>query len=290
MAPRGVAAAAADAAPIAPAAPAARKPWLAPAIVVAIAVVLAGVYFGVRGMRAPAVETTVSKTGPPASSELRRTIDTTTGKMVLVAEGSFLFGKDKQSATLPAFYIDKTEVAVEEYARFAKETGLPMPAGAAGERPRDPIVDVSFLDAQEFAKWAGKRLPTSQEWEKAARGTDGRVYPWGDNPVTPPPANLANPKGVMHVGGNPAGASPCGAVNMLGNVWEWVDDRKTPSPEAVKHFARILSPSPTGVEPWYAMRGASFQDPLRDDYLWDYAPAPARYHAKNIGFRCVKNP
>ena len=77
---------------------------------------------------------------------------------------------------------------------------------------------------------------------------------------------------------------------MLGNVWEWVDDRKSPSPEAVKRFARILSPSPTAVEPWYAMRGASFQDPLRADYLWEYAPAPARYHAPNIGFRCVKNP
>jgi formylglycine-generating enzyme required for sulfatase activity len=165
-----------------------------------------------------------------------------------------------------------------------------MPAGAAGERPEDPIVDVSFLDAQEFAKWAGKRLPTSQEWEKAARGTDGRIYPWGDDLLTPAPVNVGNKRGVMQVHSNPGGASPCGAVNMLGNVWEWVDDRKTPSPGAVKHFAGILSPSPTAVEPWYAMRGASFQDPLRDDYLWDYAPAPARYHAKNIGFRCVKNP
>jgi serine/threonine-protein kinase len=210
--------------------------------------------------------------------------------MVLVAEGSFLFGKDKQSATLPAFYIDKTEVPYEAYERFSRETGLPMPAGAAGERPRDPMVDVSFLDAQEFAKWAGKRLPTSQEWEKAARGTDGRVYPWGDNQLTPAPANIGNPNGIMQVGSHPAGASPYGAVNMLGNVWEWVDDRRTPSPEAVKHFARLLPTSPTAAEPWYAMRGASYQDPLRDDYLWDYAPAPARYHAKNIGFRCVKNP
>jgi len=77
---------------------------------------------------------------------------------------------------------------------------------------------------------------------------------------------------------------------MLGNVWEWVDDRKTPSSEAVNHFARLLSPAPSAVEPWYAMRGASFKDPLRDHYLWEYAPAPARYLAKNIGFRCAKNP
>ncbi|HXI41839.1 MAG TPA: bifunctional serine/threonine-protein kinase/formylglycine-generating enzyme family protein [Bryobacteraceae bacterium] len=288
VAPRGGAAAAAAARP---AAPAGRKPWLAPAIVGALAVVLAGVYFGVRALRAPdaAVVTPVGS-GPAARAELKVTINTATGRMVLVPEGSFQFGKDKQAATLPGFYIDKTEVSYEAYERFSKATGLPMPAGAAGERPEDPIVDVSFLDAQEFAKWAGKRLPTSQEWEKAARGTDGRVYPWGENAPTPPPANLANPRGVMQVGSYPAGISPYGAVNMLGNVWEWVDDRKTPSPEAVKHFARILSPSPSAVEPWYAMRGASFQDPLGADYLWDYAPAPARYHAKNIGFRCVKNP
>jgi serine/threonine protein kinase len=272
--------------------PAAHKPWLVPALVVAMVLVLAGVYFGVRAMRAPsaAVATPFSKTEPHSKAELKPTIPTTTGRMVLVTEGPFLFGKDKQSVTLPAFYIDKTEVPFVEYARFSKETGLPMPAGAVGERPEDPIVDVSFLDAQEFAKWAGKRLPTSQEWEKAARGTDGRMYPWGDDSLTSAPVNVGNKRGVMLVHSNPAGASPCGAVNMLGNVWEWVDDRKTPSPGAVKHFAGILSPSPTAIEPWYAMRGASFQDPLRDDYLWDYAPAPARYHAKNIGFRCVKNP
>jgi formylglycine-generating enzyme required for sulfatase activity len=272
--------------------PAAHKQWLVPALVTAMLLVLAGVYFGVRAMRAPsvAVVTPFSKTEPHPKAGLRPTIPTTTGGMVLVTEGPFLFGKDRQSVTLPAFYIDKTEVPFVEYARFSKETGLPMPAGAVDERPEDPIVDVSFLDAQEFAKWAGKRLPTSQEWEKAARGTDGRMYPWGDDSLTPAPVNVGNKRGVMQVHSNPAGASPCGAVNMLGNVWEWVDDRKTPSPGAVKHFAGILSPSPTAVEPWYAMRGASFQDPLRDDYLWDYAPAPARYHAKNIGFRCVKNP
>ena len=272
--------------------PAVRKPWLVAALVAAMVLVLAGVYFGVRAMRAPAAAVVMpqSKTEPPAKAELKPTIPTTTGDMVLVAGGPFLFGKDKQSAELPAFYVDKTEVPFAEYARFSKETGLPMPAGAAGERPEDPIVDVSFLDAQEFAKWAGKRLPTSQEWEKAARGSDGRVYPWGDTPLTPAPVNIANPKGVMQVNSNPAGASPYGAVNMLGNVWEWVDDRKTPSPEAVKRFARLLPTSPTAAEPWYAMRGASFGDPLRDVYLWEYAPAPARYHAKNIGFRCVKNP
>src|SRR5207237_7394558 len=142
----------------------------------------------------------------------------TTGDMVLVTEGEYLFGKDKQSATLPAFYIDKTEVPFAEYARFSKETGLPMPAGAVGGRPEDPIVDVSFLDAQEFAKWAGKRLPNMQEWEKAARGSDGRLYPWGD-PRSPQPANIGHTNGgVMAVASFSDGASPSGALNMIGTV------------------------------------------------------------------------
>jgi formylglycine-generating enzyme required for sulfatase activity/tRNA A-37 threonylcarbamoyl transferase component Bud32 len=278
---------------VAAAQPPVRKPWLATGAAAAMVVVLIGVYFGVRTMRAPASASVVvppPKPEVPPEVEPKLSIKTLTGNMVLVPAGAFQFGQDKTSITLPAFYIDKTEVTKEAYERFCAEKRRPMPPEAADERPEDPIVGVTFLDAEEFAKWAGKRLPATQEWEKAARGTDGRLYPWGDNPGTPPPANVGNEKGVMQVNSHPDGKSPYGAVNMLGNVWEWVDERKTPSPDAVKHFAKNLSPPATAGEPWYAMRGASYHEPLREDYLWEYAPAPARYHAKNIGFRCVKNP
>jgi serine/threonine-protein kinase len=209
--------------------------------------------------------------------------------MVLVPEGPFLFGKDKQSATLPAFYIDKTEVTNEAYGRFSAEKGLPMRPGAEGERPEDPIVDVSFLQAEQFADWAGKRLPNTEEWEKAARGPDGRLYPWGNEAGEPPPANIGNPKGVMQVNSNPAGASPYGAVNMLGNVWEWVNQPRTPSELALRNFA-ALKPPPTATEPWYMIRGGAYSEKLLDSYLYDFATVPARHHAKNIGFRCVKTP
>jgi serine/threonine protein kinase len=259
--------------------PAPPKPWIIPAVVVAGVIALVGVYFGVRTLRAPEV------TRP----KLKPSISTPTGNMVLVPDGVFLFGKDKQSVTLPAFYIDKTEVTHEAYARFCAEKGLPIPPGAEGERPEDPIVDVSFLQAQQFADWAGKRLPNTQEWEKAARGTDGRAYPWGNAPGAPPPANIDNPKGVMQVNSNPAGASPYGAVNMLGNVWEWVNQPRTPSAPALQNFA-ALKPPPTATEPWYLIRGGGYSDKLLDSYLYDFATVPARHHAKNIGFRCVKTP
>ncbi len=265
-----------------------RKPWLIPVAAGAIVVLLTAIFFGVRAMRTPAA--TPAKTSVPAKAELEKRIDTPTGKMVLVPAGEFLFGKDKQTVRLPAFYIDRTEVPYETYEQFCKEKGRPMPRGAEGERPRDPIVDVSFLDAQEFAKWAGKRLPTFQEWEKAARGRRGRLYPWGDEPGSPPPANIGNPKGVMLVGSNPEGASPFGALNMLGNVWEWVDESRVPSALALAHFANLLKPPPDATEPWYVIRGAGFSEALRDDYLWEFTTVPARHHARNIGFRCVKTP
>jgi len=269
--------------------PPARQPWLIPAVVVAMVIVLAGAYFGVKALRAPSVATP-QKTESPPKVVLKRSISTPTGDMVLVDEGPFLFGKDKQSVTLPAFYIDKTEVTYEAYARFCVEKGRPIPPGAEGERPEDPIVDVSFLDAQEFAKWAGKQLPGTQQWEKAARGTDGRLYPWGNEAGSPPPANIGNPKGVMQVNSNPAGESPYGAVNMVGNVWEWVDESTQPSARAIENLARVMQPPPTSTELWFVIRGESFAEPLSEECLSDSATVPARRHAKNIGFRCVKTP
>jgi serine/threonine protein kinase len=266
---------------------AARKPWLLPAVIAAMVLVLVGVYFGLRPTKkqsaaAPAVV-------PAPKAELAKSLPFDSGEMVLIPAGTFLFGQDKQSLTLPATYIDKTEVSVEAYSRFCAAKGRPMPPGAAGERPDDPIVDITFLDAQEFAKWAGKRLPSMQEWEKAARGTDGRLYPWGE-PRSPQPANIGHPNGgVMAVASFSEAASPSGALNMLGNVWEWVDELKTPSAQALQHFS-TLKPPPTAAEPWYVIRGGSYNERLSDAYLWDFATVPARFHRKDIGFRCAKTP
>ena len=120
---------------------------------------------------------------------LPATISTPTGEMVLVPAGSFLFGEKKEPVSLPAFYIDKTEVTNAAYADFCRATNRPLPPAFPRKSAGLPVVNVSILDAQLFVKWAGKRLPTAREWEKAARGTDGRDFPWG-NEADPSKANI----------------------------------------------------------------------------------------------------
>jgi len=149
------------------------------------------------------------------------------------------------------------------------------------------VVGITFVDAQEFAKWAGKRLPTALEWEKAARGPDGRTYPWG-NEADATRANVAG-NGPMPVAAFAASESPFRTINMTGNVWEFADDLKTPSAQAVRSFAAILKPPPTAAEPWYVIRGGSFKRPLTDGVVYEWTSIPARFSAGDIGFRCAKN-
>jgi formylglycine-generating enzyme required for sulfatase activity len=87
-----------------------------------------------------------------------------------------------------------------------------------------------------------------------------------------------------------AGASPYGALNMVGNVWELVEQLSTPADNALKYFAIRLEPSPTRDEPWYTIRGQSFNEALDDGAVWDSTTVPLRWKDANIGFRCVKDP
>jgi formylglycine-generating enzyme required for sulfatase activity len=154
------------------------------------------------------------------------------GDMVDVPAGAFTLGSDepgtlsRRQLDLPAFQIDKYEVTNAQYDRFVQETGHPAPWGTFPDaQADDPVTNVSWQDAQAYCEWAGKRLPTEAEWEKAARGTDGRIYPWGDQ-WDQDMANLeqANAGSIQPVGSYPDGASPFGAHDMSGNVWEWVED------------------------------------------------------------------
>jgi formylglycine-generating enzyme required for sulfatase activity len=217
------------------------------------------------------------------------TLSTPTGEMVLVPAGDFLFGEKKEKISLPAFYIDKTEVTNKAYRQFCSETNRGLPGDFPTDKPDYPVVNVSILDAQAFANWAQKRLPTAAQWEKAARGTDGRIYPWGDR-ADPALANVGTGV-VQSVSSLPGGASPFGALNMVGNAWELIGELREPSAAALKNFA-FLDPPARPDEPWYTMRGQSFgqAEKLDPKVLSDAASVPARHKDPNIGFRCVQDP
>ncbi len=157
-------------------------------------------------------------------------------EFVRVPAGEFLYGKKKEKKRLDEFWISKTPVTNAVYAKFVEEFGQFMvdieknlKHWQNGKLPADkldhPVVYVSWDDAATFANWAGLRLPTEEEWEKAARGTDGREYPWGNEEPTPFRCNYGkNMKGTTPVGRySPQGDSLYGCVDMAGNVWEWTD-------------------------------------------------------------------
>ena len=165
--------------------------------------------------------------------------------MVLIPEGKFWMGSRKFEAPkdenprheveLNAFYIDQYGVTTSRYNQFMKATNRNAPKyWEQVDLSRDgdkPVVGISWHDANAYCEWAGKRLPTEAEWEKAARGTDERIYPWGS---TTPDKNTANfnqswsdtfySDRLKRVGSYEPGKSPFGVYDMAGNVWEWVAD------------------------------------------------------------------
>lgn len=231
-------------------------------------------------------------------SQPDRELKLPSGDMVLVPAGAALLGPEKhlRKTEVPAFYIDKTEVSNRAYAKFLRaKGGYPRPKNFAENKPDDPVVNVSFYDAREFANWAGKRLPTDIEWEKAARGTKGRLFPWGDK-ADKSLANIEdNPAlqrhAILPVSAFPKGKSPFGALNMCGNVWEWVDTFAVPTPEVLAQMQanRDLVPPPTPEDVFYQIRGGYYEQPLSPELISDSAAFPARLSSPVIGFRCARS-
>lgn len=153
--------------------------------------------------------------------------------MVYVPGGTFLMGRDNgdeyeraaHTVTLKPFFIDAYEVTCEQYRVFIQATSYAVPRGwlngnCPGGSARKPVTGISWADAKGYADWANKRLPTEEEWEYAARGTDGRLYPWG-NEWRSGMANADSASGDLAEVGSYRGASPFGAYDMVGNAWEW---------------------------------------------------------------------
>lgn len=203
--------------------------------------------------------------------------------MVLIPKGEFLYGKDNQRKFLPAFYIDKFETSRKHYAAFLEATNREEPeAWREATLPNDddrPVVGVTWDDADAYCRHYSKRLPTEQEWEKAARGTDGRKYPWGNEEPNQSLASYAwngqrtwqGYSTLAPVESYEAGKSPYGVYNMIGNVVEW-----TSSISDKNANSRV-------------MRGSSWID-IKEDLAIPFGVGyPIGDRLKTLGFRCAMN-
>ena len=239
--------------------------------------------------------------------------------MVYVPAGEFLMGGEGEEDEAPAhrvhvdgFYMDEIEVTVGQFAEFLNEMGNQVERGVPWVNIEDlhskishvdgrfipykgfdnyPIVMVSWYGARAFAQWAGKRLPTEAEWEKAARGgLEGKIYPWGDEETY----DMAN---SQHVHGkdrwektSPAKSFPpneYGLYDMAGNAWEWCADFYDPD-----YYSRSPDSNPKGPDEgtYKVLRGGSWISPLghlRASERFRYYP---EYQNFNFGFRCVQDP
>lgn len=158
--------------------------------------------------------------------------------LVYVAAGEFMMGNDGEGADederpvhvvyLDAYWIDRTEITNGLYGRCVEAgvcRAIARPREGIAELPDHPVQGVTWVEAKAYCGWVGRRLPTEAEWEKAARGTDGRLYPWGNELPAGPMSNYDFLLGdVTEVGRYPEAASPYGVLDMAGNVWEWTAD------------------------------------------------------------------
>ena len=220
---------------------------------------------------------------------------------ILIPAGSFIMGDDESSPRrelfVDAFYMDKFEITVARYAKFLQATGnvkTPEEWDAVNVQNDGefPVVGVDWQDADSYCRWAGKRLPTEAEWEKAARGADERKYPWGNDPPSAERARFAKPyqnlvykDGIAPVGSHAKGASSFGVFDLAGNASEWVADWYSES------FQRAEARNPKGPESGTGkvLRGGGWYDPAERITATRRMYASPANRADDIGFRCARD-
>ena len=219
----------------------------------------------------------------------------------LVSAGNFTMGDDeaspKRQLFVDAFYMDRFETTTGRYAKYLESTGSEHVPDfwdeiAGKDSEEMPVIGVSWNEANAYCRWAGKRLPTEAEWEKAARGTDERPFPWGAATPTLDRANFDNSSpdpyesALSPVGTHAPGKSPYGVDDLAGNVSEWVADWYSES------FTTddVYNPhGPAGGEK-KVIRGGGRYDPanrLSATARWFASPDT---RGEDIGFRCASDP
>ncbi len=204
--------------------------------------------------------------------------------MVLIPEGKFIIGSNERDSDeapqreieLKAFLIDKFAVTSGEYKKYVDASGHSEPKGwfftGYNEELKDhPVTHVNYKDAEVYCSSLEKRLPTEEEWEKAARGTDGRAYPWGDHfDRSRANTSLAGIMATVPVNSYESGKSPYGIFNMAGNVWEWT------STQGQDKEKRITKGGSWGLSHRYSRTFS------RVEY-------ESKAKTNNLGFRCAKD-
>lgn len=194
--------------------------------------------------------------------------------MTWIPEGVFLSGLLDQPVWLPGFWIDTYPVTNSDYSRFVTALDYPPPQHWLDDRPPPDIVDhpvvwVTHDDADAYARWAGKTLPSAQQWEKAARGTTGAIWPWGDR-STPAKCNCRvrdRAGATTPVHRYKSSVSPYGVYDLCGNVWEWVSTESAPKR--------------------YELKGASFNSLLESAMPAAFNDAHHAMSDDDTGFRCA---
>lgn len=225
--------------------------------------------------------------------------------MMLVPAGEFVMGSERgdedeapvHRVYLNAFYIDKFEVTNARFAKYVEAIQSEPPWGFSDKETPvvhadRPVRWVSWMDAMGYCLWVGKRLPTEAEWEKAARGTDERVYPWGNDPPTPVHAVYGLKEGgaetVSVIGNHHMGQSPYGVQDMAGNLYEWVMDWYAEDFYSSFINSPAINPRGPGEGTAKVQRGGSYINTpyrLRSSFRTKGDPTE---QDPNVGFRCAQ--
>jgi formylglycine-generating enzyme required for sulfatase activity len=252
--------------------------------------------------------------------------------MLWVPGGTFIMGCDREgqedehpahAVAVHGFFLDRTEATNKAHAACvtARACRAPSPApegpghfgpDAAFRGPAQPVSSISWDDASAYCAFAGKRLPTEAEFERAARGDDGRIYPWGDEPPSPARAVFAATR-TENVGTRPAGAGPYGHFDLAGNVWEWMADLYDPlayrrpganhgepgncneiraTQDALRRSGRqgFTGSNPIPTECERVLRGGAFNYGGEGLRASNRVHHPASFHLIMSGVRCAKDP